>query len=470
MIKHIHFVGIKGVGMAPLAILAKEAGFKVTGSDIAEQFITDISLQQAGIIPFVGFASEHVDSADLVITTGAHGGYNNFEVVSAKDKGIHVISQGEAVGLFMQGTLFDRKFTGVSVAGTHGKTTTTAMIATVLKEAKKDPTYIIGTSQIPSLGNAGHYGKGNYFIAEADEYATEPIYDKKPKFLWQNPKIIVITNIDYDHPDVYSNLDAFREACLQFVNQLPIDGLLITYGDDREVQNLLKKFGGRVITYGFSTKNNYILSKIHPSGDNTFIQVKSSDLFLGEFMLKVSGKHNCLNALAAIIVGLETGLTSEQIRAGLLTFTGAKRRMEYHGELTTGAVFYDDYAHHPTEIRNVLFALHEKYPKKKIICIFQPHTYSRTKALFQDFIHAFSDADTVVLTDIYPSSREKSDETISSIILAQSIKQYHGKVVVLSSIEDVVEYLDKNQFGQDKVIVTMGAGDIYKVILQMNFK
>ena len=188
-IKKIHFVGVKGVGMAPLAIIAKEAGFIVSGCDIDQQFITDAPLRKAEITPTLGFHKEHVKDCDLVITTGAHGGFDNVEVIEAKQQGIPVWTQGEAGGKFMNGEIFKRTFEGISVAGCHGKTTTTAMIATILKETRLDPTFLIGTGNIPSLGSCGHFGKGRYFVAEADEYATEPKYDKTPKFLWQKPKI-----------------------------------------------------------------------------------------------------------------------------------------------------------------------------------------------------------------------------------------------------------------------------------------
>ncbi|MBU4016929.1 UDP-N-acetylmuramate--L-alanine ligase, partial [Patescibacteria group bacterium] len=189
--KNIHFVGIKGVGMTPLAIIAKEAGFTVTGSDIDEEFITDEALKKAGIIPFVGFDPIHITKPDLVITTGAHGGLDNIEVKKAKELGIEVLTHGQAVGVFMEGKIFNKSFRGISVAGTHGKTTTSGMLAAILHENRMDPSFVIGTGCVGSLGAPGHFGKGKYFIAEADEYATEPKYDKTPKFLWQHPQIAI---------------------------------------------------------------------------------------------------------------------------------------------------------------------------------------------------------------------------------------------------------------------------------------
>jgi UDP-N-acetylmuramate--alanine ligase len=462
--KHIHFTGIKGVGMTALAVMAKEAGMSVTGSDVAEQFITDLTLQEAGIVPSAGFSSGHVNDAQLVITTGAHGGYDNPEVISAKEKGIRVMSLAEATGFFMSGEPFGRTFTGISVAGTHGKTTTTAMIATLLKAAKFDPSYYIGTSTIPSLGQPGHYGSGDYFVVESDEYATEPVHDKRPKFFWQHPKIAVITNIEHDHADIYPDIDATRAVFLAFAQKLPADGVLTAFGDDHQIQRLLKEYTGRKITYGFSPNNDFILQQVHVSGDHTFFHVTAYGTDLGEFWLGVPGEHNCLNALAAIVVGLECGLSLAVVKSGLKTFTGSKRRLELRGILESGAVVYDDYGHHPTEITKSLAALRSMYPKKKLVCIFQPHTYSRTKQLFAEFTRCFSHADSVILLPIYASARESVDYSVSSELLANALQQTHKSVLFLPNPVDVVEYLNEKHYGNDTVLVTMGAGDVYKII------
>ncbi|MFA5196211.1 MAG: Mur ligase family protein, partial [Bacteroidales bacterium] len=259
-IKSIYFMGIKGVGMTPLAIIAKEAGITVSGSDVAEEFITDAVLKKAGITPKIGFKSGNVGDVDLVVTTGAHEGFNNVEILEAKRKGITVVTQGEAVGIFMNGGIFGRKLTGISVTGTHGKTTTAAMIATLLKVNNFDPSYLIGTANAISLGAPGHYGKGDYFVAEADEYMTEPNYDKTIKHMWQHPKIAVITSIEFDHPDVYISLDDTREKFLAFAKQLPEDGVLVAYGDDPQIKKMLNDFEGRKITYGISENNDFMVA------------------------------------------------------------------------------------------------------------------------------------------------------------------------------------------------------------------
>lgn len=467
--KYIHFVGIKGVGMTPLAIIAKEAGFTVTGSDIDEEFITDEALKKVGITPFVGFAPVHITNPDLIITTGAHNGFDNIEVVTAKAKGIEVITAGQAVGSFMEGKFFNKSFKGISVAGTHGKTTTSGMLATVLYENHMDPSFLIGTGNVRSLGAPGHFGKGKYFVAEADEYATEPKHDKTAKFLWQHPQITIFTNIEFDHPDVYASLEDISRAFLQFANQLPDNGVLIACGDDHEIQKLIKKYKKRVITYGFSPDNNYVITKANISGEHMFFWVSAYGRTLGEFMLKVVGEHNALNALAAFIAGIEVGLSIEKIKPALLKFTGAKRRLEFIGDLLTGAKMYDDYAHHPTEIKKTLLALRKQYPGKKIVCIFQPHTFSRTKKLFDDFARAFESVDTVILTDIYASLREPFDPTVSSKILSGAMQEYHRDVIYLPKLADVVEYINKKKFRSDTILVTMGAGDIYKISSQLKF-
>jgi UDP-N-acetylmuramate--alanine ligase len=462
-IKTIHFVGVKGVGMAPLAIIAKEAGFTVSGCDIDQEFITDAPLQKVGIISMVGFHEDHIKDCDLVITTGAHGGFDNVEVIAAKQQGIPVWTQGEAVGKFMNGEILKRSFDTVSVAGCHGKTTTTAMIATILKENKLDPSFLIGTGDIPSLGSCGHFGKGNYFVAEADEYATEPKYDKKPKFLWQKPRIGLITNIEFDHPDLYPSMDSIREAFLAFANNIQENGVLVACSDDPETAKVIKNFKKKVVTYGFSKTADFYIDKVSIEQDRIFFWVHSENAILGEFLLNVTGEHNALNALAAIIVCLELGLSLENIKKGLLGFKGTKRRMEYIGVLSSGAVLYDDYAHHPTEIRKTLETLKKAYMNKKVVCIFQPHTYSRTKSLFEQFINSFTAADTVILVDIFPSARESIDTSVSSKLLADRILRIHKDVTYIAKLKDVVKYVEQKAFSREYVLVTMGAGDVYEI-------
>ncbi|MFI5391799.1 MAG: UDP-N-acetylmuramate--L-alanine ligase [Bacteriovoracales bacterium] len=462
-VKKIHFVGVKGVGMTPLAIIAKQAGINVTGSDVEEKFITDVELEKEGIKPFVGFDKSHIEGVDLVIATGAHGGLSNPEVLAAKEKNTPVYLQGEALGRFMNGEIFGKKQTGISIAGSHGKTTTTAILATILSVNKLDPSYVIGTGEIPSLGASGHFGKGNYFISEADEYFADVTFDKTPKFLYQKPKIILITNIDFDHPDIYPSIDELRKAFLEFLGNLPTDGALVACGDGMENRKFLSMCSVRKITYGISVDNDFILEKISFDSEKMFFWVKKSETILGQFSVNVFGEQNALNCLGAIVVSLEIGLSMEQIKKGLAVFKGTKRRSEFIGKLSSGSLLYDDYAHHPVEIKETLASFRKSFPKYKIVTIFQPHMYSRTKTLFNDFVHSFENSDEVLISEIFPSFREPVDKYFSSKQIVDQLKNNGKKATYFPKNSDVVKYLPSQNYPKNTVIITMGAGDIYKI-------
>jgi UDP-N-acetylmuramate--alanine ligase len=458
--KNIHFVGIKGVGMAPLAVIAKEAGCSVTGSDVDATFITDVALSAAGITPMVGFSPDHILDAQLVITTGAHGGMDNIEVQEAKERNIPVLMQGQAVGEFMDGSLFGKSYKGISVSGTHGKTTTTAMIATILSENDRDPGYLIGTSEVPSLGKAGHFGEGDYFVAEADEYATDPVHDKTPKFLWQKPFFLVITNIEFDHPDVYHSMVEMEDAYRKLAENVHNDGYIIACGDVENIRILLRNSRQQSLTYGFHSDNDAVISAVRYEPGVVYFTLTTQTITLTDIALSVPGNHNVLNAVAAILVCIKLKLRVEEIRKGLLSFKGTKRRLEFKGTLSSGAQLYDDYAHHPTEILASLQAVREMYPDKKIICIFQPHTYSRTKELLEQFKTSFEAADTVIITEIYASLREEKDPNFSARLLADGIEK---ETFFLEKVSDVIKYVSSQHFGDDTVLISMGAGDIYHI-------
>lgn len=469
-LKKIHFVGIKGVGMTPLAIIAKEAKVTVTGSDVAEEFITDESLKKAGITPLVGFSEAHITKdIDLVITTGAHGGYDNVEVKKAKELQIPVMSKGEAVGAYVDGSILGKEFKGIAVAGSHGKTTTSGMLVSLFQKAGNDPSYVVGTSKIGELLLPGHFGKGEYFIAESDEYATEPQYDHTAQFLWQHPQIALFTNIELDHPDIYPNVEAVAKVFEKFASQVKEDGVIIGCGDDQRVLQILKNTPRKAISYGFSPANDYVLKRVHISGSQTFFRVESKGIDLGEFRLQVSGEHYALNAVGAMLVAMECGLPLEKIKEALFSFTGTKRRLEYKGQLVSGAHIFDDYGHHPTEIQKTLHALRLRYPQEKIICIFQPHTYSRTKALFQEFARSFDDADEVMLVEIFPSAREEKDPTVSSQLLSLEVAKRKPHVLYLKNLDEVRQEVVGKPYKDNTVLVFMGAGDIYQVIESLSF-
>lgn len=415
--KRIYFVGIKGVAMAALALWAKESGKEVAGSDVEEEFPTDEELQKAHIQVLNGFEAAHLMAfkPDLVMYTGAHGGRDNSQVVWSNDNAIPTIPHGQALGLAMEGKR------QISVAGSHGKTTTSAMVATILVEAGLDPSYAIGCGSIRGLGAAGHAGKGDWFIAEADEYVTDPGHDLTPRFMWQKPEILVVTNIDYDHPDAYSDLLAVQQAFIALQKQSKFTFICA----DDEASSVLKR-AGNVATFGLSKK-------------------------LDELKLQIPGRHNMLNAAAAAAACGRIGIAWEVVKRGLERFGGTKRRFEKLGELR-GALIYDDYAHHPKEIEATIAAFRDKFPKKRLIVVFQPHTYSRTKALLVDFARALGMADIALVTDIYASARETQTE--------EGLARKLGGVYAPTK-NDVSGWLHK-EFKEDDVIVFMGAGDIYK--------
>jgi UDP-N-acetylmuramate--alanine ligase len=459
----IYFVGIKGVGMTPLAIIAKEAGFNVLGSDTEEEFITNKSLESLKIPLYKGFSPEHITpDISLLITTGAHGGFDNPEVKKARELGIKVLTQGEAVGTFMAGEILRKKMTGISITGCHGKTTTTAMIATLLKENKLDPTYIIGTSEIPSLGFSGHFGKSEYFVAEADEYATEPKYDKTPKLLWQKPKYIIFTNLEFDHPDLYDSIEDIKNAFVKFINQNG-DATVIYNGDDTSLNQIMTNFNGRKISFGFTQNCDFVLKRVNTSLEQTFFWVEHKKTPMGEFVISTPGEYNALNALASVALGFEIGLSVDKIKSGLTKFHGCKRRLEYIGKTGNGALLYDDYAHHPTEIKNVLSSLQKMFPKKRIICIFQSHTYSRTRKLLDDFSRAFKDSDFLILTNIFASEREKEEDGDLSKELYLKTLREHPSTVFLPEFTDVLKYIEQKSYDSENVLITVGAGKVYKI-------
>lgn len=444
-IKHIHFVGIKGVAMTALAVWAKEKGFEVTGSDVREEFPTDEVLKKANIYPSVGFLPDHV-SGDVVIYTGAHGGRDNIEVKEAVKRNIPVFPHGQALGMLMDG------HKQISIAGCHGKTTTTAMIATVLSHAGMDPSYAIGCGLIRGLGLSGHAGKGAYFIAEADEYVTDPNHDSTPRFLWQHPETLVITAIDFDHPDVYKNIDDVGKAYVSLTNQMSGEKTLIFNADDKNNSIYLQTKTSE--TYGFDQGNLVVIAGEQKPFSNTGVFVWDNEKI--SVTLQIPGKHNLLNAAAAFLVGKKLGIETEKIIGGLKQYAGASRRFEYIGE-KNNTVYIDDYAHHPAEIKATLMAAREWYPDHQIICLFQPHTYSRTAAFLSDFGSAFYESDTVGILPIYASARE-IEKTIDAEDVVKEIKKHDKNVSFYPSIETFFEE-HSNSF-KPTVILFLGAGDI----------
>ncbi len=454
--KHIHFVGIKGVAMTALALYFNDQGVSVTGSDGEGVFPTQQALDQAHILVSEGFSAATIEkqkNLDLVVYTGAHGGKDNTEVVTAVKLGIAVMALGQALGMVIDSIRL------ISVAGSHGKTTTSAMLASIFSASNVDPSYAIGCGEILGLGNPGHYGKGNVFIAEADEYMTDPGHDTKPRFLWQHPELLVVTNIDYDHPDAYKNLEDVQKAFLTLQNQMTGRKITVVNHDDVPSQILCQK-DVQTVTYGYSKDSEYQITHVFFEEGQTYFTVAVRGTTIGEFILVVPGKHNILNALAAIVAAQEFGLSYEVIKKGLLTFEGAKRRLELI-YTNKDIRIYDDYAHHPHEIIASLDALRSWYPKSHIITIFQPHTYSRTASLLPEFAKSFSRSDVVLIADIYASAREEIKTDVTSATLVEEISKNHSNVQYVKDLSGAMGYIKKHLSPGD-IIVCMGAGDIYQ--------
>lgn len=455
-IKRIHFVGVKGVAMAALAVWAKEAGYIVTGSDVTDEFPTDEVLAKAKITIFPDFDPRNLGGRikpNLVIYTGAHNGKKNAEVVEAEALGIPVLPHGKALGLIMA----DKK--QISVAGSHGKTTTTAMIATVLHHAHLDPSWAIGCGEVRGLGFPGHFGKGDVFVAEADEYITDPGHDTTPRFLWQHPDILLVTNIDYDHPDAYASLADVQDAFVKLQAQQKGMRLTIVNADDPESKVLFTGSNDHVVSYGFGSSADYQVTHVGFGQERTFFTLSQRGTQVGEFILRVPGKHNALNAAAAAVACKNLGLSWEQIARGLKEFGGTKRRFEQIGVIGDIRII-DDYAHHPHEIAATLAAAKEWYPGRRIIAVFQPHTYSRTKALITEFSKAFTNAHEVILTDIYASAREHETLGISGKTLVAETAKHHPNVYFAPDYPRVKKLLTEHANSGD-VIIFMGAGSIY---------
>ena len=443
--------------MAALAIWAKESGKIVTGSDVAETFPSDPMLAAAGITVGDGFNPVHITSIsppDLVVYTGAHGGADNIEVREAISRGIPVLPHGKALGEAMDGHI------QIGVAGSHGKTTTSSMIAAILSRAGADPSYAIGCGEIRGLGLPGHAGKGRIFVAESDEYITDPQHDKTPRFLWQKPHILVVTNVDFDHPDAYKDIDAVRDAFVKLLEKQEGERVVILNKDDELSGPLFAAASNhRVLSFGFNPDSDYVITHVEVQHHRTVFEMVCEGETVATIVLNVPGKHNVSNAAAAAIACHEAGLTWDKISNEITNFSGAKRRFELIGE-KNGIVFYDDYAHHPQEIRATIASAKEWYPESRITVVFQPHTYSRTKQLMNEFALAFESADNVLISEIYASAREKDTFGITTETLVGEISKNHASVTYAKTAGDVVRELKSVSLSGD-VILFMGAGDIY---------
>lgn len=448
-------IGIKGVGMTALAACLKSQGIKISGSDIDEIFITDQTLKKMRLSWWENFSADHITNQDLVIATGsAHQGPENIEAKTAIKKEIPYLNHGKALGLLMK----NKK--GISVCGVGGKTTTSALIATLMDQLGFKPSFAIGAGEIFPLGLPGRFNKeGKFFIAEADEYATAKGLDNRPRFFWQNPQIIICTNIEHDHPDIYDTLQKTKKTFKSFFEKISKRGLLVINGDNKNNQAVIRQLNQKVITYG-EGKNNYCqIKKINLLPQKTTFSLQYNKQNWGTFKLAIPGRHNVFNATAAIITLRHLGADLEKIKLTLPYFKGTKRRFEFLGQAGDKQV-WDDYAHHPAQIKATLSAAKSWFDNRPFAVIFQPHTFSRTKKLLSDFSKSFSDADQVIILPVYSSERETGDPIKTAQKLADKIGQQHKRVLFLPNKKLVKKTIKKIK---QKIIITMGAGDIWKI-------
>ena len=443
--EHIHFIGIGGAGMSGLARVLARQGVRVTGSDLRESPTLEALRRESGIVATAGHRADNVQGAGLVVVSAAVRG-GNPEIAAARDADTPIISRAE-----MLGRLMHRYPDSIAVTGTHGKTTTTGMIGTVLDAAGLDPTVLIG-GDLPRFGGNARVGAGGLFLTEACE-----AYDS---FLDLNPRIAVVTNIEADHLDYYGDLDNVLRSFRQFLSQ--VTGTTILCGDDLNIQRLIAKaeIGPECVTYGLAPDADLRAGEVSVEGLRPAYTVYWHDTPLGKITLGVPGMHNVVNSLAAVAVGLILEIPFARIAEGLAGFSGTGRRFERLGETASGVLVVDDYAHHPTELRATLAAARHAYPDRRLVAVFQPHLPSRTQDFKEQFAESFGDADFVVLTDIY-LAREQPIEGVTGAGLAALTADRRGaahvayvgdKALLPGRLSDLLSPGD--------VLITLGAGDI----------
>lgn len=442
-VRNIHFVGIGGIGMSGIAEVLLNLGYTVSGSDIGQTDITQ-RLASLGASVYAGHDASYLGNSDVVVTSTAVRATNP-EVVEAHRRGIPVIPRAE-----MLAELLKMKFS-IAVSGSHGKTTTTSMVATVLAHGGLDPTMVIG-GKLASIESNAKMGNGEVIVAEADE--------SDGSFLKLSPSLAVITNIDLEHLDYYRNINEIKSAFLQFANIVPFYGSTILCLDDSNVKDVIPDIKRKIITYGLISPADYRADNIIFNGLSSTFSLFYKEKSCGMVTLNVPGRFNIYNSLATIAVAREFDIDFPTIFEGLKCFTGVHRRLEVKGK-KNGITVVDDYGHHPTEVRETLAAARHVW-KGKIIVIFQPHRYSRTKVLFHEFLSAFGDADTLIVTDIYSAS-EDPIEGINARSLCEAIRKHgHRDVTYLSDFTDIVNWLLPIARTGD-VIITQGAGNVWKI-------
>lgn len=442
-VQTVHMVGIGGSGMSGIAEVLLNLGYAVHGSDLSESS-TVLRLRELGARIAIGHAAQNVGNAHVLVKSTAVTP-DNPEVAAARERGIPIIPRAEMLAELM------RLRTGIAVAGTHGKTTTTSLAAAIFDEAGLDPTVIIG-GRINAYGANARLGGGNFLIAEADE--------SDGSFLCLFPIMNVVTNVDLDHLDYYADQSVIDEAFVQFMNKVPFYGVNVLCGDDPGVRRLLPRVNRPVFTYGFGVENDLVAREVSCAETSVFTAYLNGRR-LGEVHLVQPGRHNILNALAAIGVGLRAGIPVETCIAGLGRFRGVGRRFERKGE-KEGVLVVDDYGHHPAEIAATLATARQCFPQRRLVVAFQPHRFTRTKALFGDFCKVFNSVDRLLLTEIYPAS-ESPIPGVSGESLAQGIRQISSvDVVFCRDFDDMLQRLP-GELRPGDVLLTLGAGNIHTV-------
>lgn len=442
---HVHFIGIGGISMSGLAEILLEEGFTISGSDAKQSALTD-SLAKKGATIYIGQKASNLSIRPALVVYTAAIREDNEEFKAAVDAGIPMLSRAELLGQIM-----DNYEKSIAVAGTHGKTTTTSMISQILLVAKADPTISVG-GILESIGGNIRVGGSEVFITEACEYTNS--------FLHFHPKYSIITSVEAEHLDFFKDIDDIRRSFHEFAGNTSHDGVLIINGQIEALDQITNNLSCSVTTYGLCENDDFYAKNItyndHACGTYTLMH-KTEDL--GTVSLSVPGKHNVSNSLAAIALCLNLGLPLDVIKKGLLQFGGTKRRFEYKGT-KNGITVIDDYAHHPTEVAATLTAA-RNYPHGRIICVFQPHTYSRTKAFLSDFARVLSMADIVVLADIY-AAREKNTIGISSKDLLIELQKNGQESYYFPSFDEIETFLSEKCINND-LLITMGAGDVYLI-------
>jgi len=444
-IKKIHFVGIGGIGMSGIAEILLDQGFAVSGSDRALSEVTD-RLNQLGATIFEGHKAGHIGSdVDTVVYSSAVVS-DNPEVVEAHRRKIPIVRRAEMLAEVM------RLKYGIGIAGTHGKTTTTSMISLVLMEGGLDPTVIVGGKLSGLGGTNARLGKGDFIVVEADEFDRS--------FLSITPTIAVLTTLETDHLDCYRDLEDIKSAFIQFANKVPFYGFIVLCLDEPALQDIMPKLSKKkILTYGLNPQSDIQAVEIHHKNNTSTFTVVKNGVDLGMVTLQVPGKHNVQNALAAIAVGLQLVVPFSKIKSGIEKFSGVYRRWELKGEIN-GISLYDDYAHHPTECKATLSGVKAGW-RRRVVCVFQPHLFTRTRDFYEDFGKAFLLSDVLVLTDIYPA-REEPIQGVTGELIANAAKQFgHKEVHYVPDKRQIPVFLTSVVRTGD-IVITMGAGDIWK--------